>query len=69
MKVIIDRFEEDFAVVEMGQEHLHVPRALFDGAQEGDTVEITVLGKPEPAAPDDDPRALFARLRRKRRRA
>ena len=56
MRAIIDRFEEDYAVIEIGGEMLTVPRALFKGAQEGDHVEITVLGKPhsEPEAPLPD---------------
>lgn len=41
--MIIDRFEEDIAVVELDGEMLNAPRALFEGAEEGDTVEITVL--------------------------
>jgi len=43
MKVIIDRFEEDIAVVELDGKMLNAPRALFAEAREGDTVEITVL--------------------------
>lgn len=80
MKVIIDRFEEDLAVVELDGEMLNAPRALFAGANEGDTVELTVL--PRTKAEDipaedqaslqsektDEPAAIFAKLRRKRRR-
>lgn len=37
MFVTIDRFEEDFAVVELPDETLiHVPRALFPHSGEGD---------------------------------
>lgn len=43
MKVIIDRFEEDIAVVELDGEMLHAPKALFRDAKEGDTIELTVL--------------------------
>ena len=40
MKVIIDRFEKNIAVVELNGEMLHAPRALFAHAKEGDVVEI-----------------------------
>jgi hypothetical protein len=53
MRVIIDRFEEDKAVIEADGEMLTVPRALFGDAQEGDHVEITVLGKPHQSEKDD----------------
>ncbi len=43
MKVIIDRFEGDFAVVELPSgATCDVPRALFPGAREGDAVSILV---------------------------
>ncbi len=67
MKVIIDRFEQNIAIVELDGEFLHAPRALFEGAQEGDTVEITVLPKGHPGSPDNEAHALFEKLRRKRR--
>jgi hypothetical protein len=47
MRAIIDRLEEDKAVIELDGAMFTVPRALFDGAQEGDHIEITVLGKPQ----------------------
>lgn len=56
MKVIIDRFEEDIAVVELNGEMLNVPRALFAEAQEGDAVELTVLPRGT-AAPDASEKA------------
>ncbi len=95
MKVIIDRFEKNIAVVELNGEMLHAPRALFAHAKEGDVVELTVLPRRSPAQGDDaseteknveklrratdnffrsgetelpreeEPAALFARLRRK----
>ena len=81
MKVIIDRFEENIAVVELDGEMLNAPRALFEGAREGDTVEITVLPRnieteisetpmnPDDSAPEDQgdesPAALFRKLRSK----
>ena len=41
MTVIIDRFEGDFAVVEMPDKtFLNVPKALFSGLSEGDAVKI-----------------------------
>ena len=46
MKVIIDRIEGNFAVVEISKgKMLNVPKELFIGANEGDVVEITVLKK------------------------
>lgn len=66
MKVIIDRFEEDIAVVELGGEMLRAPRALFGDAREGDTIEMTNLGK-LPPGDLSSPHAIFERLRRKRR--
>ena len=54
MKVIIDRFEENIAVVELDGEMLHAPRALFADAQEGDTVELRVLPRRKKADPQPD---------------
>lgn len=44
MKVIIDRFEEDFAIVELeNKEFIHMPKKLVpSGAQEGDMLEIRI---------------------------
>jgi hypothetical protein len=43
MKVIVDRFETEYAVVELPDRTMvNLARALLPGAQEGDTVEITV---------------------------
>ena len=68
MRVIIDRFEGDIAVVELDGETLNVPRALFPDAREGDTVELNNLGSLSGNdAERDSPRAIFARLRRRRR--
>ncbi len=61
MRIIIDRFEGDIAVVELDNEMLNVPRGLFPGAREGDAVEITVLGKVHRTG--EDPRELFEQLR------
>ena len=68
MKVIIDRFEEDIAVIELDGKMYKADRALFAFAAEGDVIELTSLGKPAPGA-DDSPHSLFERLRRKSRRS
>ena len=65
MKVIIDRIEGKTAVVEAAENVYNIPYALIPDAKEGDTVEITVLGK-LPA--DDEPHAIFEKLRRKSRK-
>ena len=67
MRVIIDRLEEEFAVVELDGRMYNVPRALLPGAQEGDTAEITVLGKIQSEG-GDAPHEIFERLRKKSRR-
>ena len=67
MKVIIDRLEEDLAVIELEGEMLRAPRALFDGCKEGDIVEITRLGRAcDSIDPDEKPHDIFERLRCKR---
>lgn len=64
MKVIIDRFEGNIAVVELNGEMLNAPRALFAEAQEGDTVELTVLPRRSAKSdPDADPAAQAEQLR------
>ena len=68
MRVIIDRFEEDFAVAELPDgTMLNVPRVLFDGAREGDAAEITVLGRPYEQEDEaaENPTGLFEKLRKK----
>ena len=46
MKVIIDRIEGNFAVVEISKgKMITVSKELFAGATEGDVVEIKVLKK------------------------
>ena len=67
MKIIIDRFEESIAVVEIDEKMLNVPRELFPDAREGDTVEITVLGKIQPED-EESPHDIFTRLRNKKRK-
>lgn len=62
MKIVIDRFESDYAIIEMQNgERLSVPKKLFDGAKEGDTVEITVIGKEK----KQSTHSLFENLRKK----
>ena len=63
MLIMIERFEEDRAVVEIGEDRmLIVPRELFPGAEEGDKVEIRVLGKTVGVG---ETRDVFDRLREK----
>jgi len=43
MQVIIDRFEAEFAVIELeNKETVDVPAVLFPGAKEGDVIDITI---------------------------
>jgi hypothetical protein len=43
MKVIIDRFEGDYAIIELSDLlFVDVPRVLFPNAEEGDVIEITI---------------------------
>lgn len=43
MRVIIDRFEGDFAVVETENEKFtQIPKMLIPDAKEGDVVDITI---------------------------
>jgi hypothetical protein len=43
LKVIIDRFEGDFAVVETeDNEYVNLPRVLIPDAREGDVVNISI---------------------------
>ena len=43
MKVVIDRFEGDFAVVELPDKtFINVPSKLFDSAKEGDVFQIII---------------------------
>jgi hypothetical protein len=65
MRVVIDRFEDELAVIELydGKKTVTAPRELFVGAKEGDTVEITVLGKVKTG--DDSVHGITERLRKK----
>ena len=43
MKVIIDRFEGEYAIVELPDlSFIEVPRILFEGAKENDVINITI---------------------------
>ncbi len=43
MKVIIDRFEEDYAVVELPDKSLiNMPKVLVLDAKEGDVIDISI---------------------------
>lgn len=43
MKIIIDRFEEDFAVCELENgKFLNLPKELFPDAEEGNVINISV---------------------------
>lgn len=43
MRVIIDRFEGDFAVVELQEgEFVNLPKVLVSDAQEGDVIDISI---------------------------
>ena len=43
MKVTIDRFEGDFAVIELPDKtFINVPKKLFIGAVESDVIDITI---------------------------
>ena len=69
MKVIIDRFEGDSAVVEFDGELFSLPRVMVEDAREGDAVMITPLGSNADLFEDDEkPHRVFEHLRRKRRR-
>lgn len=67
MKVVIDRIEEDTAVVELDGEMLHIPRALVGEAREGDALMITPAGSNAELAPEK-PHRIFELLRSRRRR-
>lgn len=64
MRIIIDRFEGDIAVVETDGEMYEMPRALLGEAREGDAVEISVIGR-ACGLDDEPPSDIFERLRGK----
>jgi len=46
MKVTIDRFEGEFAIIELpDQTFINVPKQLFPGANERDGIDITIDSK------------------------
>ena len=65
MKIIIDRFEGDFAVCELeDKSFVNVPRVLFGNAKEGDIFNI----QKDDAAKDkqmEKARSLFDKLKKK----
>ena len=65
MRAVIDRFEEGLAVLELyeGKKTVTAPGELFAGAEEGDTVEINVLGKVKNG--EESARGITERLRKK----
>lgn len=65
MKVIVDRIEGDFAVVEAGETMYRLSTALCPGAKESDTIEISVIGK---QSSGEEPHAIFERLRKNSRK-
>jgi hypothetical protein len=43
MKVTIDRFEGEYAIIELpDMTFIDVPKVLFIGAQEGDVIDISI---------------------------
>ena len=66
MRVVIDRFEEDMAVLELEDLSLvSAPRLLFENAHEGDLVEILVIGG-ETDKRKTEIDSLFSRLKKKK---
>lgn len=64
MKLIIDRIEENTAVLELESgECVNVPKVLIDNAQEGDTIIISVEKKTKEQT--SDTHSIFERLRNK----
>ncbi|MBO4452338.1 MAG: DUF3006 domain-containing protein [Clostridia bacterium] len=67
MKVIVDRFEEGFAVVELpgGEETALISRSLIPEAKEGDAVVIAI-DEAETERRREEARSRFSRLFRKK---
>lgn len=62
MRVIIDRFEGDFAVVELEDlSTLNVPKILFKGGKEGDVFDI-IYNKDESVKREDNINELMNKL-------
>ena len=66
MRVIVDRIEEDVVIVEADDENTYqLPIALCPDVKEGDTIEISVIGK---LPPKEEPHTIFERLRKNSKR-
>ena len=64
MKLIIDRIEENIAVMELPSgEYVNIPKVLIEDACEGDSIVITVEKKTKEQ--ESDTRSIFERLRNK----
>ncbi len=49
--LIIDRFEGEYALIEMNRKIFHIPKSLLPkGAKEGDVINITITLDPEATA-------------------
>jgi len=66
-RLIIDRFEEDLAVIEYGDITFDFPRALLpEGAKPSDVLDFTVVVKEQETADRKaEARSLMERLRKK----
>ena len=64
MKYIVDRIEENYAVIEINTgKTISIPIELIEGAKEGDTVVITIEKKEEYTKVDT--KSIFDKLRNK----
>lgn len=64
MKLIIDRIEENIAVMELPSgEYVNIPKVLIEDAREGDSIVITVEKKTKEQ--ESDTHSIFERLRNK----
>lgn len=63
MKIIVDRIEENTAVVELESGQIvSVPKEIIADAKEGDSIILTVQSKSESAT---DTHSIFKKLRNK----
>lgn len=64
MKYIVDRIEENYAVIELeAGKTLSIPIELIEGAKEGDSIVIMIEKKSEEDM--EDTRSIFEKLRNK----
>ena len=64
MKYIVDRIEENYAVIEIETgKTISIPIELIEGAKEGDCIVITIEKKSEEDI--EDTRSIFEKLRNK----